>query len=140
MKIRPGKRSIGRLIVLGAVSTVLFGLQLGLGSDADDTALERPGFSLITRDGSGDAGQYTSVAIGADGLGLLSYYDATNGDLKVAHCSNQACNSATISSLDRRGDVGQYTSIAIGSDDLGLISYYDTTNGDLKVAHCAHDC
>ena len=90
----------------------------------------------MTRDGSGDAGLYTSVAIGADGLGLISYYDATNRDLKVAHCSNQTCTSATISSLDRTGDVGQHTSIALGSDDLGLMSYYDATNGDLKVAHC----
>ncbi|MFY4730474.1 hypothetical protein, partial [Nitrospira sp. BLG_2] len=86
---------------------------LDLGAGADEIALERPGFSLITRDGSGDAGQFTSVAIGADGLGLISYYDATNRDLKVAHCSNQACTSATISSLDRIGDVGRYTSIAI---------------------------
>ncbi len=90
----------------------------------------------MTRDGSGDAGLYTSVAIGADGLGLISYYDATNRDLKVAHCSNQMCTSATISSLDRTGDIGQYTSIALGSDDRGLMSYYDATNGDLKVAHC----
>src|SRR5690242_7695565 len=111
-------------------------LPLDLGAEADDTGLERPGFSLVTRDGSGDAGLYTSVAIGADGLGLISYYDATNRDLKVAHCSNQTCTSATISSLDRAGNVGQYTSIALWSDDLGLISYYDATNGDLKVAHC----
>ena len=112
------------------------GFPLDLHAEADDTAYERPGFSLTTRDGSGDAGLYTSVTIGADGLGLISYYDATNRDLKVAHCSNQTCTSATISSLDRIGDVGQYTSIALGSDDLGLISYYDATNGDLKIAHC----
>jgi len=24
-------------------------------------------------------------------LGLISYYDATNGNLKVAHCSDRAC-------------------------------------------------
>src|SRR5690349_7465340 len=109
---------------------------LNLGAEADGPVLERPGFSVITRDGSGDVGQYTSIAIGADGLGLISYYDATNRDLKVAHCSNQMCTSATISSLDRTGDVGRYTSIALGSDGLGLMSYYDATNGDLKVAHC----
>ena len=36
-------------------------------------------------------GCYTSITIGADGLGLISYFDSTNGDLKVAHCSNPFC-------------------------------------------------
>ena len=35
------------------------------------------------------------LAIGADGLGLISYYDPNNGDLKVAHCDDTACSSAT---------------------------------------------
>ncbi|HET9317533.1 MAG TPA: hypothetical protein VFQ51_18215, partial [Vicinamibacteria bacterium] len=39
-------------------------------------------------DSSGYVGAYSSVAIGTDGLGLISYYDATNSALKVAHCSN----------------------------------------------------
>jgi hypothetical protein len=29
-------------------------------------------------------GQYTSITTGADGLGLISYWDTTNVDLKVA--------------------------------------------------------
>ena len=51
----------------------------------------RPGFSLTTLDSSEDVGYFSSVTVGADGLGLISYYDATNGDLKVAHCSNRFC-------------------------------------------------
>ncbi len=78
---------------------------------------------------------YTSIAIGADGLGLISYSDYDNHDLKVAHCDNTACSSATTATLDSVGLVGQYTSIAIGADGLGLISYFDDTNADLKVAH-----
>src|SRR6267142_880026 len=112
-----------------------FGLTLSVG--ADDTVLERPGFALTSLDGSGNVGQYSSVTIGTDGLALISYYDATNGDLKVAHCSNVACTSATLTTVDRAGDVGQYSSVTIGADGLGLISYYDATNGDLKVAHCS---
>jgi hypothetical protein len=76
------------------------------------------------------------VTIGADGLGLISYRDVTNLDLKVAHCSDAACTSAAITSLDTGGSVGLYTSVTIGADGLGLISYYDVTNQDLKVLHC----
>ena len=77
-----------------------------------------------------------SIAIGSDGLGLIAYHDQINVNLKVAHCDNILCTSATLSTIDSTGDVGRYTSIAIGSDGLGLISYYDIATGDLKVAHC----
>ena len=33
---------------------------------------------LATLDTAGDVGRHSSIAIGADGLGLISYYDATN--------------------------------------------------------------
>ena len=116
---------------------LLLGFWLTLSVGADVTALERMGFGFTTLDGSGNVGQYSSVTIGADGLGLISYYDETNGDLKVAHCSNSACTTATLTTVDRAGNVGQYSSVTIGADGLGLISYYDETNGDLKVAHCS---
>ncbi|HJM54044.1 MAG TPA: hypothetical protein QGI07_08505, partial [Dehalococcoidia bacterium] len=88
-------------------------------------------------DTTGDAFLDASITIGADGLGLISYRDSTNNDLKVAHCSNTNCTSATITSLDETGNVGLDTSVTIGADGLGLISYYDATNDDLKVAHCS---
>ena len=84
----------------------------------------------------GDDGQNTSATIGADGLGLVGYYDQTNGHLKVAHCNDVACTSATVTTLDSAGDVGRGSSIVLGADGLGLISYRDKTNGTLKVAHC----
>ena len=96
------------------------------------------GYYLATLDSAGIVGRYTSITIGSDGLGLISYFDATNLDLKVAHCSNAACTSATYSTLDSTGNVGQYTSVTIGSGGLGLISYWDQTNSDLKVAHCSN--
>lgn len=91
------------------------------------------------RDTTGDVGQYTSATIGSDGLGLISYYDATNGHLKVLHCSNVACTSGTVTRLDNSTDnVGKWSSIAIGSDGLGLISYFDASTLALKVAHCSN--
>jgi succinyl-CoA synthetase alpha subunit len=90
-------------------------------------------------DSVGDVGQYTAIAIGADSLPVISYYDATNGDLKVAKCVNAACTgSATITTVDRGGNVGFYIAMAIGTDGLPVMSYSDVTNNDLKVLKCSN--
>jgi len=107
------------------------------GSTGDSVALNEPSYNTTsTLDSTGSAGWYTSITIGADSLGLISYYDDTNQVLKIAHCDDAACTSATTSTIDSTGWVGIDTSITIGADGLGLISYLDATNGDLKVAHC----
>jgi hypothetical protein len=85
-------------------------------------------------------GDYTSIAIGSDGLPVISYRDSTAAALKVAKCSNAACTgTATITTVDDPANlVGEYTSIAIGSDGLPVISYRDATAFSLKVARCAN--
>jgi len=93
----------------------------------------------VALDTTGIVGQYTSIAIGADNLPIITYYDSTNGDLKVVHCTNTACSTHdTPAALDTTGNVGRYTSIAIGADNLAIISYLDATNFDLKVVHCTN--
>ena len=87
----------------------------------------------------------SSVAVGSDGLGLISFLDGTG--LNVAHCDDMLCGSATVATLDgwigfRRGSD---TSIMIGADGLGLISYHyrhlgtadEISQGDMRVAHCS---
>jgi hypothetical protein len=83
-------------------------------------------------------GQYASLAIGVDGFPLISYYDGTNGDLKVAHCLDRACTTSEISVVDSTSTVGAYSSIAIGSDGLGLITYMGSPGQRLNVAHCSN--
>ena len=96
-------------------------------------------FATGTVDASGKVGDsQTSVTVGTDGLGLISYYEGTSGDLDVAHCSNLACSSATTTAIDSTGDVGRSSSIAVGADGLGLVSYSDSTNTRLRVAHCSN--
>jgi len=91
---------------------------------------------INTVDDGGSVGQWTSIAIGTDGLPVISYYEFSGGNLKVAHCNDAACTSAGITTVDGDDEVGQYTSIAIGTDGFPVISYFDDTNDDLKVAHC----
>jgi len=90
---------------------------------------------LTTIDSTGVVGGYSSSTIGADGLGLISYVDQTNETLKVAHCDNTNCTSATTFTLDSPGAFA-ISSITVGADGLGLISYYDMTNTALKALHC----
>lgn len=85
---------------------------------------------------AGVVGQESSVTVGVDELPIISYYDANNTDLRVSHCHNVTCSTATSTSVDTAGDVGRYSSITIGSDGLAIISQQDQTNRDLRVTHC----
>ena len=95
--------------------------------------------NLTTVDIAFGGGKYSSIALGADGLPVISYYDASNGALKVAKCGNAACTGASVlSTVDSVGNVGAYTSITLGTDGMPVISYFDATNNDLKVAKCVN--
>ena len=85
---------------------------------------------------NGDVGQYSSIAIGANGNPIISYFDATSYALKVASCDNPVCTTAHTTRFADNGNVGFHSSIAIGSDGRPVISYYDATNEDLKLAAC----
>jgi hypothetical protein len=80
----------------------------------------------------GDLGKWPSQYMsGSDWWG--SYYDQTNGNLKVQYWLNGGASQGT-TVPDSVGDVGQYTSIGVNSTGHVFISYYDVTNGDLKLA------
>ena len=94
-----------------------------------------------TAGGSRTTQTVTSLAVGTDGLPVIAYPDVVNSDLKVAHCTNAACSSASLTTVDATGLVGDLASIAIGSDGLGLLAYWDMSNASIKTAHCATvDC
>ncbi len=97
--------------------------------------------TATTVDSIGIVGEWNSIAIGADGFPVISYYDSTNQHLKVFHCTDTACTAGTATTVDAATGVGQYTSLAIGTDGFPIISYRDSVNQDLKAFHCTvADC
>jgi hypothetical protein len=96
------------------------------------------GNTITTIDSSStEIGTFTSLAIGTDGLPVISYFDVTNGNLKVMKCGNAACSSGNSSTTpDSVGNVGLYTSLAVGTDGFPVISYFNGTNAGLKVVKC----
>jgi hypothetical protein len=87
----------------------------------------------------GDTGQHTSVAIDEEtGRIYVSYYDATEKDLRVARYvrGNGNCGPGDTwlcQTVDDGDEVGQYSSIAIWEDTV-MVAYYDATNRSLKLA------
>lgn len=45
----------------------------------------------VALDTVGSVGTHTSVTLGADGFPFVTYFSATNSDLKAVHCSNVRC-------------------------------------------------
>ena len=85
-------------------------------------------------------GLQSSIAVPGDGLPVISYYDATGKNLRVAKCSTASCvGSATVTLFDVAEDSGGTTSIAIGEDGLPVVAYSGGTNlaPTIKVLKCA---
>lgn len=92
-----------------------------------------------TIDDPKSVGSHTSIAVGADGLPIISHYDATAQALRITHCGNVACTSDNVSFTlddDRTFGVGTFTSLAIGADGMPIVSHYDSTVQALRVAKC----
>jgi hypothetical protein len=99
-----------------------------------------PAVSMTVDDQVNLVGYFTSVAIGADGLPVISYHDATAGALRVTKCGNASCTAGNVSTTvdDPANTVGLYSSIAIGTDGLPVISYQDFTAQSLRVTKCGN--
>jgi len=81
-------------------------------------------------------GNFSSLALTSTNIPVISYYDATNADLKLIICTNTSCSTLPSPMvLDQTGNVGQQVSLKL-VNDVPVIAYLDATNFDLKLVHC----
>ena len=82
----------------------------------------------------------TSIAIGADGLLVISHV-GPDGALRITHCGDPACATSTSTTVTVAAGPGtvQSTSITVGTDGRPLIAFSRTRSIvglDLFLARC----
>lgn len=90
---------------------------------------------------TGHYGFDTSMAIRPSGRPLIAYWHSSFQDLNVYDCSNQACTTGSIRTLESENQVGLDPSIIIGDNLNPLIAYARSDNPQLRLWICAdEDC
>jgi len=80
--------------------------------------------------GATSVGHRSSITIGADGLGVMSYRYENEQSMRVAHCSNVDCSSSVHGTVLPTATfapgytVGDWTAITLANDGLPLVATY----------------
>lgn len=105
-----------------------------------------PAATVFTLDSEGDVGRGVDLSFGADGLPMLSYYDATNSNLIFLKCGDITCSSGNTRRVIETGSYGAaysveraYTSLRTGVGNNPIISYMVSTTQSYTYAYSCND-
>ena len=129
--IRPGGNPIVAFGDFGGVASELVVVSCASPTCADSYSTVVP---------TGTSATSPDVAIGAAGLPVIAYTDATNGDLEVFSCSTGDCTGGANATVLTTGVTGWEPSLAIGVAGNPVIAFRDLI-GSTRVATClTADC
>lgn len=96
--------------------------------------------SLAIDDPADGVGSYSSIALGLDGLPVISHHNVAATALRVTKCGNPTCTAGNVSTnVDDPADaVGYFTSIEVPPDGLPLIAHLNYSTGNLRVTKCGN--
>lgn len=101
-----------------------------------DAACASVSSDLEIAPGGGWAPSLPALAIGADGLPLVAYFDSANGAVRAIHCADLDCSSRTSQPIDAAPSVYGAVSLAIGADELPIVVYSHYWSGQLRFVRC----
>lgn len=90
-----------------------------------------------------NAGSYTAIVLGADGLARIAYAENNNNDLAYVRCLNSGCTSTTTPVIiDATADnTGYVYGMVLDRQGNVMIPYTDNTGLDLEFIRCNNvDC
>ncbi|UXI65813.1 hypothetical protein [Tahibacter amnicola] len=102
-----------------------------------------PGSRVIDQSASTIVGEYSSIILDLYGHPVISYYDRSNGALKIASCTTDSCGGTIhFKTVDEAGsDYGSFSAMVRSADNRPLVSFFDNTAKLVKVAACdLYDC
>jgi hypothetical protein len=83
-------------------------------------------------------GEYNSMAIGWDGLPVISHFEAVANRLRVTKCGNATCTADNITTISDNpaASVGFFTSLAIGADGVPIVAHAIQPDSQLRITKC----
>ena len=86
---------------------------------------------------AGGAGAYAAIAIGLDGLPVVSHRTNSSQALRITHCGNAGCTAGNVSTTVPGAFGGTLSSIAVPADGRPVISHVNGLD-ELMVTHCGN--
>lgn len=93
--------------------------------------------SDVVVDAAGDVGSFVSLGTASNGLPMIAYYDASNGDLRFALCGHWRCDDGNVfSTVASSLDIGTHVALAMGVDGMPVMVYRSESESRMELAHC----